>query len=250
MSAELVAAIDAALAHVRACPDEMSRAEVDHFHELADAVYLLAVREGLAHAAPQMPELRPQLESCGSELALPPVQFEGKLNLPGDWAPAVRPDDSSLARLRLGQHDRLVLLPARELLVPPRWTDPEPPPPARVFMVCASPRWRADMTALRTLALPSAPPAPPSASAPGDEPLPWGGPSWDELPPLTRRLLLYMHGREAAQTAVLIERVWCKDDVTPDAVRKALSRANAFLGSQGDTRFLEKARGEELVRWV
>ena len=79
----LVESIDSAVAFVRKCGQEMARSEMNQFHELAQRVYVLAFEAGLDGALPQVAELKPQVESLG----LPPVQFESKLNLPGDWEP-------------------------------------------------------------------------------------------------------------------------------------------------------------------
>lgn len=113
MTTPLIKALDEAVAYVREHPDEMTRSEVDAFYPLAERVYLLAFESGLHGALPKVPELRPQLES--NDPPLPPVQFESKLNLPGDWDP---------------------LVPVGE----------------KKFLVCAPPRWFADMSALCALA--------------------------------------------------------------------------------------------------
>jgi hypothetical protein len=129
----LVQAIDQAVAFVRAHPDQMTRAEMDEFHRLAESVYLFAFRAGLDRALPQVSELRPQLES--DQLTLPPAQFESKLHLPGDW-------------------ERVVPAGDNDLLLPLRWQDVDnlPATPEWVFLVCASPRWVHDMDVLRKLA--------------------------------------------------------------------------------------------------
>jgi hypothetical protein len=130
----LVQAIDQAVAFVRAHLDEMTRAEMDEFHRLAESVYLLAFRAGLERALPQVSELQPQLES--DQLTLPPARFESKLHLPGDWERVVPAGDDDL------------------LLLPLRWQDVDdlPATPEWVFLVCASPRWVHDMDVLRKLA--------------------------------------------------------------------------------------------------
>ena len=87
MSAELAAAVRAALAHVRAHPHEMTRADVDRFHELAREVCALAVRAGWGDRLPRIPELAPALQHPDLP-ELPPAQYESRLYLPGDWAPA------------------------------------------------------------------------------------------------------------------------------------------------------------------
>jgi hypothetical protein len=124
----LAQAVQNAIQFVSGHPNTMTRAEVDEFHRLSDAVYDLAHAAGLAGALPKVDELLPQLQS--DELALPPVQFEGKLNLPGDW-------------------DRPAPLDDDELLIMRPSLDPDPEPPAKpTFRVCASPRWREDMERL------------------------------------------------------------------------------------------------------
>jgi hypothetical protein len=122
----LVAAIDEALAFVEAHPDRMTRVEVDRFHQLAGPVYILAVRAGLSGSLPQVPELQPQLEAQG--LSLPPVEFESKLNLPGDWDLAEAWDYG---------------------MAPPGPGGELPPVPERMFLPVATPRWLADLAALR-----------------------------------------------------------------------------------------------------
>src|SRR5262249_15789767 len=136
MSAELVAAIDCAVAYVRAHPDEMTRAEVDEFTQLAAHVYKLAHGAGLGSCLPQVPEFRPELESQNPPL--PPVQFISKLNLSGDWYVRRSGDD---------------VLPD-----PPGLCDPEPEEPVRVFLTVAPPRWYQDMATLRELAEAGQPP--------------------------------------------------------------------------------------------
>ena len=94
---------------VRAHPQQMTRIELDTFKQIADEVYLMAIEAGVVEAIPKVPELRPQLES--QDPPLPPVQFESKLNLSGDWG-TTTPD---------------------------------------VYMVCAAPRWFEDMGMLAEL---------------------------------------------------------------------------------------------------
>jgi hypothetical protein len=94
---------------VRAHPQQMTRTELDEFKQIADEVYLMAIEAGVVEAIPKVPELRPQLES--QDPPLPPVQFESKLNLSGDWG-TTTPD---------------------------------------VYMVCAAPRWFEDMEMLSDL---------------------------------------------------------------------------------------------------
>ena len=91
----LVSSIDAAVEYVRAHSDFMSEAQVEEFRSLAERVYLQSFRAGIADAIPKVPELRPEVES--SDPPLPPVQFETKLNLPGDWDNGpIRDDDEPL----------------------------------------------------------------------------------------------------------------------------------------------------------
>ncbi|MHB8902145.1 MAG: hypothetical protein ACYC6Y_25590 [Thermoguttaceae bacterium] len=130
-------AIDAAVAFVREHPEVMTREQLDEFERMASNVYALAFRAGLVDAMPQVPQLEPQLELGG----LPHVQFETKLNLPGDWdtAPAVDGE----------------LQPYQSLSDA---TETEGPP-AKVLLVCATPRWFHDMEVLRNLAAgPTVPP--------------------------------------------------------------------------------------------
>jgi hypothetical protein len=119
----LTEAIDRVVIYVRKHPERMTRAEIEEFRGLAEDVYLLAFRVGLDRALPQVPEMRPQVES--NEPALPPVQFESKLNLPGDWDMIPPCDDDGL---------------------------PTSGPLQPVFLVCASPRWFHDMATVRKLA--------------------------------------------------------------------------------------------------
>jgi hypothetical protein len=144
MNPDLVQAIDAAMCFVRAHPEQMTRAELEECSCLADQVYMLVVRAGLVSCLPQVPELVPQLdgsvqtigpEGMAVDMHLPPVQFETKLNLPGDWQTVPTDDDD-------------------DLLPIPSWQDADNLPPARerVFMVCASPRWFHDMAVLWELA--------------------------------------------------------------------------------------------------
>jgi hypothetical protein len=128
----LVQAIDQAVAYVHAHPDQMTRAELEEFSRLAESVYFGAIQADLIQALPQVPELRPQLESA--DPPLPPVQFETKLNLPGDWDYATVENDEPLP---LPRDDDEGDTQARE----------------RVFLVAAPPRWLHDMGVLSKLAL-------------------------------------------------------------------------------------------------
>jgi hypothetical protein len=83
-----------------------------------------------------------------------------------------------------------------------------------------------------------------------DDELPWGGPAWDELEPLLRRMLRYMHDRGSAQVENFTDAVWEKNDVTPNAMHVAISRANDFLAKQNHAHHLQKVRGQPIIRWV
>jgi hypothetical protein len=121
-------AIRSAMQFVGDHPETMTRAEVNELCRLADAVYDLAHAAGLLDALPKVTELLPQLQSDEPS----PVQFESKLNLPGDW---VRP-----APLNDGEYQDWIVQ---------RRQDPEPEPPTEpVFRVCVPPRWWADMETL------------------------------------------------------------------------------------------------------
>jgi hypothetical protein len=130
----LVEAIDCVLAFVRDHPHQMTREQVNHFNGLAELVYRL-IPDNWLPRLPQVPELLRELES--ENPPLPPVQFISKLNLPGDWerVPVAGP-------------------------LPSSWPDTDEPPalPDPVFLVCATPRWLADLEALRRLALEAEPP--------------------------------------------------------------------------------------------
>jgi hypothetical protein len=133
----LTTAIDEALDYLRAHPEEMTRDELDEFRDLAEAVYIGAVQAGFAGALPQVPEMKPALES--QEPVLPPVQFETKLNLPGDWDPVIGRDD--------GEDDLL-----RHDYSPVVGDEPCPVKRVNTFLVSAPPRWFHDMATLRKLA--------------------------------------------------------------------------------------------------
>ena len=128
----LLAAIDVAVAFVHEYPECMTRAEVDEFCRLAEAVYIAAFCAGLVAALPQVPQMRPELES--TDPPLPPPQFVSKLNLPGDWDLVLPLDQDGLpvSQPLFGEALRLST--------------------ERTFLVCAAPRWFADMATLRKLA--------------------------------------------------------------------------------------------------
>jgi len=126
--------VDEVVDFVRKHPDQMTRAEVDELHKLAEQVYVLAFTQGLADALPQVSELVPQLKS--SDPRLRPVQFESKVHLPGDWDIAPPHDSSGLP-------------PVQPLA---GGTDTDDTLYERAFLVCASPHWFNDMRVLRTLA--------------------------------------------------------------------------------------------------
>src|SRR5437867_462833 len=82
----LVSAIDTLLAFVKD-RDEIPRSEMPRFYELDQRVFALAFKHGLHSAVPKQHEVeRPQTHP--SQLDLPPIVFEGKTSLPGDWLPA------------------------------------------------------------------------------------------------------------------------------------------------------------------
>jgi hypothetical protein len=138
MSAELVRAVNTAVAYVKSHSDEMTRSQVEEFEALAADVYKLAVTENLLGALPQVPELRPELEM--QDPKVPAVQFISKLNLPGDWCQPAE---------------------AVELLMPFHSVDSESPEVGETtFLVCATPRWLHDMQMLSVVAgTPKAPKA-------------------------------------------------------------------------------------------
>jgi hypothetical protein len=138
----LAAAIDEALAFVRAHPKVMTRAEVDQFKELAERVYLLTPDKWLLRL-PQVTELWSECES--QDLNRKPVQFIGKLNLPGDWDVSATEGELPSSYKLTG---KVVWPDGTPFLV----QDEPPPVPAPVFFVCATPRWFADMEILRRLA--------------------------------------------------------------------------------------------------
>lgn len=79
----LVSAIDAAVAYVREHLEPWTEDDVDQFRALATEVYRHAAAANLLHALPQRDDLLPYLEP--RDVAMRPVEFEAKLNLPGDW---------------------------------------------------------------------------------------------------------------------------------------------------------------------
>jgi hypothetical protein len=85
-----------------------------------------------------------------------------------------------------------------------------------------------------------------------DDDLPWdGGDDWDDLAPLPRRLLQYMRNKQQAEVTDVIDCVWGKDpaDVKDGSIHAAIHKANAFLGRRPSASFLEKPRGESIIRW-
>jgi hypothetical protein len=81
---------------------------------------------------------------------------------------------------------------------------------------------------------------------------PWEDDDWDDLTPLTRRLLKYMGDRERADITDFVEAVWGKDygGVNDPAIHAAVSRANRSLAKHNYPHHLTKPRGESIVRWV
>src|SRR5262245_47418990 len=102
---ELASALRGVLAHIREHPDFMTRNEMNWFHELAMRVCVEAVKTGLGERLPKVPELAPALAHPGMP-ELPPVQYESRLYLPGDWTDAHVDSD--------------------DLLPIPRWQDGDP----------------------------------------------------------------------------------------------------------------------------
>jgi hypothetical protein len=129
----------------------MTCEEVNQFVELAECVWHLTPDNWLPRL-PQVPELRPELES--NDPPLPPVQFVSRLNLPGDWVAererqTVNEDDAEYLPT---SWPLLGLLPDGTPLLCDGSDDPLPPPRERVFLVRASTRWWEVMEALRLLA--------------------------------------------------------------------------------------------------
>jgi hypothetical protein len=86
----------------------------------------------------------------------------------------------------------------------------------------------------------------------GDDSISWDGPEWDNLAPLTRRLLQYMNGQKQANIADVVENVWGKDyaRLSDSAIHVALHKANNFLAKQKHPQTLSKVRGEPTIRWI
>lgn len=87
---------------------------------------------------------------------------------------------------------------------------------------------------------------------PDDQTLPksWLGEDWDELAPLIRRLLRYMHGKERANLNHLCPIVWERDydRVKNSSIHNAIYRANKYLEKR-ERRVIEKIRQEPFLRW-
>jgi hypothetical protein len=129
---ELAAAVIGVLAFVRQRLEQMSRAEVDQFSELATKVCVEAVKAGLGDRLPKIPELAPALNHADLP-GLPRVQYESRLLLPGDWTDIPTNDDDLLGILR--------------------WQDGDPqPPPERVFHPSPPPMWFRTLEELLALA--------------------------------------------------------------------------------------------------
>ena len=98
---------------------EATEIDVKELCELGEQAYILAVPLGIERCFPQPRDLRPSLEGFVDQ-PLPPVQFESKFNLPGDWE--IRTKNS---------------------------TSESPTPQFdRVFLPCPSRRWFQDMSTL------------------------------------------------------------------------------------------------------
>lgn len=140
----LVRYIDAAIEFVRKHLDWMTRDEVAEFHRLAEEVYLAACRAGIADSIPKIPDLRPAIES--NDPPLPPVQFESKLNLPGDWdIEPIRADDDPLpVAYQMNPNGTWFPIPNKWAQSGESSGQKEP-----VFLVCGSARWFHDMAVLR-----------------------------------------------------------------------------------------------------
>src|SRR5262245_367387 len=132
MSAELAAAARAVLAHVRAYPGVMTRAEMDCFRQLAATVCRLAALAGWGDRLPQVAELAPALEHPDLP-PLPPVQYETRLHLPGNWAGA-EPGDAEDTPLP-SWYPLITLDGEGKPAVPPD-DDLPGPPPEKVFLPC------------------------------------------------------------------------------------------------------------------
>lgn len=80
---------------------------------------------------------------------------------------------------------------------------------------------------------------------------PWDQDALDEQQPLIRRLLRYMVNRDRAHLSDLCPLVWETDytNVNDGSIRNALSKANAFLGTQGEVKTLTKIRDEPMIKW-
>jgi hypothetical protein len=131
-----MSALEQFVTFVRSHPDEMTRADITQLEALAQEVYLEAVEKGCLLSIPQVAELRTQLES--QLPPLPPVQFETKLNLPGDWA---WPQDDGIPR----PTSYPLIRDGQVVLEEPR------APAEAVFLPSPSPRWFADIEVLRKL---------------------------------------------------------------------------------------------------
>jgi hypothetical protein len=80
----------------------------------------------------------------------------------------------------------------------------------------------------------------------------WEGDDWDELEPLPRRLLLFMHSKDRADLNELYPQVWGKgyaDATSQSALDTAIYKANAFLRKRQSKRTLCKVHGGPEIRW-
>jgi hypothetical protein len=97
----LMGAIDALLSFIEECTKVREdpkgalgrfilRSEMERFRELDELVFRLAFKAGLLAALPQKDDVEHELLGTQrEELDRPRVMFEGKTNLPGDWAEGV-----------------------------------------------------------------------------------------------------------------------------------------------------------------
>jgi hypothetical protein len=79
----------------------------------------------------------------------------------------------------------------------------------------------------------------------------WEGDDWEELEPLVKRLLLFMHDRAEADLQELCPLVWGEDcaDVSESARSTAISKANSFLRKRESNRLLRQVRRGNRLRW-
>ena len=245
----LVEAIDLAKDFVQNCRDgdrhEMTREDVNRLYDLAQQVHRLAFALGVADALPRAAELQPQLESG----ALPPVQFESKLNLPGDWDYLAGPV-RDISELR--HHNGDLVLPHN------CYGDDvaEWEPQERVYLVCATPRWWQDIEALRNVAIDAevrqkqSLALKPDHTNPTTGEMPWEANGWDRPTPQVARILCYMWDRKSAKRDDLVQSIWGSIEQNDGTVTTAVCRTNEYLRINKHTRVLEKTPFEDTFAWV